>query len=78
MKIQVKVITNSKKEEIKKEGDNYKVHLTAQPVKGKANKALIDLLSKHFKIKKSSIKITKGLSSHTKSIFFDSEKCNSS
>ncbi|MDP8217105.1 MAG: DUF167 domain-containing protein [Candidatus Theseobacter exili] len=46
-----------------------KVRLQAPPVEGKANKALIDYLSKLFGIKKSAISIHKGEKSRNKKCF---------
>jgi len=43
-----------------------KVQVTAIPEKGKANKALITLLSKEWKIPKSAISIIRGETSRTK------------
>ena len=68
MKFKVRVIANSKKESVQMTGTELKVHLTAQPIKGKANKALIELLSKNFSVKKSNIKINKGLTSNVKEV----------
>ena len=70
MIIEVKVITNAKKDEVIKldEEDKYKLKVTAPPVDGKANKKVIEVLSKYFKTKKSSIKIKKGEKSHNKII----------
>lgn len=68
MKLKVKVIAGAKKEEIKQEDGFLKVKLTAQPVKGKANEALIDALSIHFKTPKSRIKITHGHTSNKKEV----------
>jgi len=42
-----------------------KVSLRCVPVKGKANRELINIISKHFKIKPSNIKIIHGLYSKT-------------
>ena len=42
MILEIKVITNAGKNEIKKEGDKYKVYITAPAVDGKANKKLIE------------------------------------
>ena len=42
------------------------VYLRAKPHDGEANEALIKLLSKHFKIPKTSIKIVKGARSRIK------------
>ena len=49
-----------------------KVQVTAIPEKGKANKALIALLSKHWKIPKSAITIIRGETSRTKILEVDS------
>ena len=46
------------------------VYLRAKPHDGEANDALIKLLSKHFKIPKTTIKITHGAHSRTKTIEF--------
>jgi hypothetical protein len=48
----------------------YTVYLRAKPHDGEANTALIKLLSKHFSIPKTSIKITRGQKSRTKLIEF--------
>jgi uncharacterized protein (TIGR00251 family) len=40
--------------------DGIKIKVTAPPVEGKANEALIKILAKEFKISASSIKILKG------------------
>ncbi|MDF0679830.1 MAG: DUF167 domain-containing protein [Candidatus Nitrosocosmicus sp.] len=45
-----------------------KVSLRCVPVKGKANKELINIISKHFKIGPSNIKIIHGLYSKNKVI----------
>jgi len=65
--IKVKVITNTKQEKIKEIAKNeFKIYLTCLPEKGKANKALIKLLSKYFKVSKSGIRIISGEKSHEK------------
>lgn len=48
-----------------------KIKLNSPPVEGKANQECIKLLSKTFKIPKSSISIIKGQNSKTKWIFFE-------
>ncbi|MCT4552168.1 MAG: DUF167 domain-containing protein [Alphaproteobacteria bacterium] len=61
MQISVKVITNSSRNAIEEVGNNeFKAYLTCVPEKGKANKQLIKLLSKHFSVSKSSIEIKVG------------------
>ena len=49
-------------------GDALKVSLTAPPVDGKANQALIEFLAGIFKIPRSSITIASGETSRIKSI----------
>ncbi len=72
MLIKVKVKPNAKKEEIKKiEEDYYEVRTTAVPEKGKANKRVIEIISKHLKIPKSRIRIVKGETSREKLIEVD-------
>lgn len=61
MIIKVKVSPNSKKEEIIKKTENsFDVKVKEKPINGQANKAVINLLSLHFKIKKNKIKMVKG------------------
>ncbi len=62
MQIKVKVIPRSSKNEVIGEmaDGTLKVKLTATPVDGKANEALIELLSNHFKCKKSALQIVSG------------------
>ncbi len=44
----------------------YRVRLTASPVKGAANERLIEVLSKHFRVAKSLIGIVGGKTARTK------------
>lgn len=71
--VNIKISPNSKKNEIINEGDFTKIKITAQPIDGKANKALIEFLSKNFKIPKTSIKILKGETSKEKTILFETQ-----
>ncbi|SNZ08426.1 hypothetical protein SAMN06265182_1277 [Persephonella hydrogeniphila] len=67
MRIKVKVKPNAKKEEIKKiEEDYYEVKVTVVPEKGKANKKVIEVLSRHLKVPKSKIKLIRGETSREK------------
>lgn len=71
-KIIVKLTPGAKKNEILGWEEDLlgertlKVHVTAIPEKGKANKALIALLSKEWKIPKTSIRIIRGETSRVK------------
>ena len=53
------------------QGDSLKVRLTAPPVEGEANKALVSFLSKLFGIKKSSFRIASGQKSRTKRVLVE-------
>ena len=66
--IEVKVVPNSSKNFISNEGEFLKVKLTAPPVDNKANKALIEYLSKLLKIPKTSIVLQSGATSKNKRI----------
>lgn len=68
--VNLKISPNSSRNEIVKNGDEIKIKLTAQPIEGKANKALIEFLSKELKIPKTSIVILKGETSKDKTILF--------
>lgn len=71
--VNLKISPNASKNEIIKNGDEIKIKLTAQPVEGKANKALVEFLSKELKIPKTSIIILKGETSKDKTILFKTE-----
>ncbi len=75
--IKLKISPNASKNEIIKTEDGVKVKITAQPIDGKANKCLIEFLSKTFKIPKSSIEIIRGETSKEKTLLikvFDNDK----
>lgn len=66
--IKVKIVPNSSKNEIVLEEEFIKIKVTAQPIENKANKALIEFLSKKFKIPKTGIEILHGETSKEKTI----------
>lgn len=66
--ISMKISPNSSKNEIINDEQGIKIKITAQPLDGKANKALIEFLSKEFKIPKSSFEIIKGQNAKEKTI----------
>lgn len=75
--LQIKISPNASKNAIIRDETGLKVKLTAQPIEGKANKALIEFLSKQFKIPKTSIEILKGETSKEKTLLlkvFDNGK----
>jgi uncharacterized protein (TIGR00251 family) len=49
-----------------------KIYVSAPPESGKANAAIIALLSSHFKVPKSKISILKGATQSNKTIFVNS------
>ena len=75
--VNLKIVPNSSKNDIVPEEEFIKVKIMAQPIEGKANKALIEFLSKRFKLPKTSIEIIKGETTKEKTLFFrttDAEK----
>lgn len=72
--LNLRISPNAYKNEIIKSDDgSIKVKITAQPVDGKANKALIEFLSKTFKIPKTSIDIVRGETSKDKTVLFKTD-----
>ena len=64
----LKISPNAGKNEIIKSADGIKVKITAQPVDGKANKALIEYLAKQLKVPKTSIEIVRGETAKEKTL----------
>ncbi len=62
MIIEAKIITNAKKNLVIKleEINKYKIKVSTPPINGRANKKIIEILSKYFNTKKSNINIKKG------------------
>lgn len=68
--IKLKISPNASKNEIIKNDTEIKVKITAQPIENKANKALVEFLSKKLKIAKSNIEIVRGETSKEKTLLF--------
>lgn len=66
MRISVRVIPRSSKNEIAWEGDALKVRLTAPPVDGAANEALLKLLAERLNLPKSALHIVHGATGRQK------------
>jgi uncharacterized protein len=67
--IQAKVLPRSSRTEIVGKVDGvYRIKLTAPPIEGKANKALINFLAKKTGLPKSKIQIVSGEHSRNKTI----------
>lgn len=71
--VNLKIVPNSSKNDIVLENEFIKVKITAQPIEGKANKALIEFFAKRFKIPKTNIEIVKGEISKEKTVFLKVE-----
>ena len=66
-KIFVHTVPNSRANDVREISDNIiKVKVSAPPINGKANKELIKVLAKHYKIHKSEVLILKGIASDKK------------
>ena len=79
LKLKIKVIPNSSKNELTKTETGLRLKITAPPVDNKANKFVVNYLSKIFKVPKTSIKILYGELSREKTILFSGiteDKCN--
>ncbi len=48
------------------EGDELRIRVTAPPIEGKANRALVELLAKRLRVPKGSIAIVSGQAARTK------------
>ena len=70
MRIPVKVKPRSKTEDVTREmdGDVYVVRVKEPPVEGKANRAVLKLLAKHFGVPESRLRIVSGLTGKNKVI----------
>ncbi|MCB9798794.1 DUF167 domain-containing protein [Candidatus Nomurabacteria bacterium] len=75
MKLAIKVIPRAKENKIEGtlESGSLRVRLTAAPTDGQANEQLIKLVSKHFKIAKSCIRIVRGHTGRDKVIEISQE-----
>ncbi len=72
MKISVKIKPGSKKECVERvDGTNFIIHIKAPPVDGKANDALVRVLSDYFGVHRSQISIIRGAASKYKLIEID-------
>ncbi len=66
MRINARVIPRSSKNVIEWNNGALKIHLTAPPVDGAANTALIALLAERLEVRKRDIQIVHGLSGRSK------------
>ena len=66
MKIQVKVKPGSKNEEVTQKGDTLMVTIKKPPKEGRANRQVIKLLAKHFKVPQNQVKLISGFKQRDK------------
>jgi uncharacterized protein (TIGR00251 family) len=72
MKFSVKIQPKSSKEAVEQFADgSYKIFVHSPPTDGKANAAVVEVLAKHFKVAKSSVKIVSGEKSRSKIVEID-------
>jgi uncharacterized protein len=75
MKIKVRVIPGAKENKLVHQTDgSLRAYVTAPPIEGAANKVLIKMLAKKYKVTKSEVEIIKGLTSRDKLVRIDSTK----
>jgi len=60
MRYSIRVIPRAKQNKVVEEDGRVKVYLTAPPVEGRANQALIEVLAAHFQVRKGDIRIVGG------------------
>ena len=68
MKIRVRVIPNSKTEEVATEGDWFLVRVKEPPKEGRANQAVTRLLAQYFSVPRDSVRIASGFRGRNKVI----------
>ncbi len=67
MYLKVKVHPNSKKDEVLEKGeDSFEVFVRAKPIDGKANDAVLELISSYLKIPRSKVRLLRGANAHNK------------
>jgi len=67
-KINVRVIPRARQNKITVEDEKLRLHITAAPVDGAANSAVIKALAEYFDVPKSQIKIVRGCAARDKVI----------
>ncbi len=71
MLISVRLQPRSSQNRLQEEGENYKAWVSAPPVDGAANEALIKLVAKHFGVAPSKVEIVRGHTSREKILEVD-------
>lgn len=71
MRLNIRVVPNARQDKCVQEPGRLKVYLSAPAVEGKANKALIDFLAEHFKVKRKMVTLIRGEKSRDKVVSID-------
>jgi uncharacterized protein (TIGR00251 family) len=71
MIISVRLQPKSSQNRLEKDGETYKAWVSAPPVDGAANEALIKLIAKHFGVAPSKVNIVRGHTSREKVLEVD-------
>ena len=74
MKINIKVHLNSKTEKIEKDNQGvWQIYIRQKPIEGKANKKIIKMVGKYFKVKLNQVFILSGMKSRNKVIEIEND-----
>ena len=68
VRLSVRVVPGASKNEVTSVNGTWKIRLTAPPVEGKANRALIEFLAKKLDISSSALELVSGASSRSKMV----------
>ena len=71
--LEIKITAGAKSNNFKKENGNYYIRIMAKAIDGKANKSIIEFLSKELNLKKKDIEIIRGEKSSKKIISINIE-----
>jgi hypothetical protein len=71
MKFWVNVKAGSRKEEVIKEGEEYKIYVLEAPEKGRANDAVLKALARHLKVSLFRLRLVSGSTAKRKLIALD-------
>lgn len=66
MLIKVRLQPKSSQNRLEQDGDTWKAWVSAPPVEGAANEALVKLVAKHFGVAQSKVEIIRGHTSRDK------------
>lgn len=70
--INVRVHPRARQQHLEKlSSGEYKIHVTSPPVKGEANKEVIEMVAAHFNLPPSRVRIVRGLKSRQKLVALD-------